>query len=74
MRGLGVLGRCFNDFHVYAWCSKPYAWTLSLEGIHLLPRIGLVLYAYSWAPEQAGGVKATPRLPGARLGVDAYWP
>ncbi|MED6200015.1 hypothetical protein PIB30_081222, partial [Stylosanthes scabra] len=37
--------------------------------IHLLPRIGLVCYAYAWALEQVEGVKATPRIPGARLGV-----
>ncbi|MED6186201.1 hypothetical protein PIB30_064502, partial [Stylosanthes scabra] len=29
----------------------------------------LVFYAYAWALEQVEGVKATPRVPGARLGV-----
>ncbi|MED6151704.1 hypothetical protein PIB30_084927 [Stylosanthes scabra] len=44
---------------------------IAWEMIHLLPRIGLVFYAYAWALEQVGRVKAMPRLPGARLSVGA---
>ncbi|MED6124681.1 hypothetical protein PIB30_061264 [Stylosanthes scabra] len=42
MRGLEMLGKWFTDFHTYAWCSTPYAWTLRcLEGwrVKAMPRL-----------------------------------
>ncbi|MED6188959.1 hypothetical protein PIB30_090944, partial [Stylosanthes scabra] len=40
------------------------------ELLELLPRLRVDFHAYAWTLNLVGKVRATPRLPGVRLGVD----
>ncbi|MED6128585.1 hypothetical protein PIB30_099362 [Stylosanthes scabra] len=70
MHGPGMLGLCFIGFHTYTWCSTPHTWNLScLEGASMMSTHMLDVLRLCVGSGVGGRVKATPRLPGARLGM-----
>ncbi|MED6140866.1 hypothetical protein PIB30_097594, partial [Stylosanthes scabra] len=71
IRGLDLALGWISHFHAYAWTSTPMRglWN-ACELLELLPRIRVDFHAYAWTLNLVGKVRATPRLPGVRLGMD----